>query len=310
MKILAVSPHLHSGTTTRVLMRDVLIALTPVLLAALYFFRWRALALVLVCVISAVLTELLAARIFKKENKVQDLSAVVTGLLLAFCLPPALPLWMAALGSFFAIFVAKELFGGIGCNIFNPALSGRAFLLASYASFMTTWSRPLDAVTAATPLALAKAGSAVDALTSAAAQAAGQTAVYRDLFWGAVAGSLGETSAAAILLGAAYLFCRRVIDWREPFSYLATVALIMFLAGQAVLFHLLAGGLLLGAFFMSNDYTTTPMSTRGKLIFGIGCGILTSVIRLRGGYPEGVCYAILIMNMFVPLIDRLDLKRQ
>lgn len=295
MKILAVSPHLHSGTTTQTIMRDVLIALLPAFLAALYFFRWRALALVLVCVSTAVLTELLAARIFHKENNVKDLSAMVTGVLLAFCLPPTLPLWMAALGSFFAIFVAKEVFGGIGCNIFNPALSGRAFLLASYASYMTTgWLKPLDAITTATPLTLAKTG-----LTT-------QLFSYKELFLGTIAGSLGETSALALLLGAAYLFFRRVIDWREPFAYLGTVAVFITLAGQDILFHLLSGGLILGAFFMANDYATTPMSTRGKLIFGAGCGILTCVIRLWGGYPEGVCYAILIMNMFVPLLDKWD----
>ncbi|MDR2431352.1 MAG: RnfABCDGE type electron transport complex subunit D [Candidatus Margulisbacteria bacterium] len=302
MKILAVSPHLHSGVTTRILMRDVLIALTPAFCAAVYFFGWRAAALTLTCATTAALAELLAAKIFKKENNIQDLSAVVTGVLLAFCLPPSLPLWMAALGSFFAVFVAKELFGGLGCNIFNPALSGRAFLLASYAAYMTNWTRPFDAVTTATPLA----GAAIATVTSAAAQSFNSLASYKELFLGAVAGSLGETSALALLLGAAYLLLRRVIDWREPFSYLASVAVIMFLAGQDALFHLLSGGLLLGAFFMANDYATTPMSTRGKLIFGLGCGVLTSVIRLWGGYPEGVCYSILIMNMFVPLIDRLD----
>jgi electron transport complex protein RnfD len=308
MKILAVSPHLHSGETTPVLMRAVLLALTPALLAALIFFGWRAVWLTATCVGAAVLTEYLAALFFRKGNYLNDLSAVVTGLLLAFVLPPSLPLWMAALGAVFAILIVKELFGGLGQNIFNPALSGRAFLLASFPVFMTKWTAPFDALTTATPLALAKSGQLLDAVTSATMQTGmtGQAVNYWDLFLGSVAGSLGETSALALLLGAAYLLCRKIIDWRIPLGYLGTVALFMFLTGEDVAFHLLAGGLLLGAFFMATDYTTSPMARRGKWIFAIGCGILTSVIRLWGGYPEGVCYAILIMNMFVPLIDRLD----
>jgi electron transport complex protein RnfD len=288
MKILAVSPHLHSGVTTQTLMRDVLLALTPAWLASLYFFGWRAFWLVLICVVFSVLTEYLTALILRKKNTISDLSAVVTGVLLAFVLPPSLPLWMAALGAVFAVLIVKELFGGLGYNIFNPALGGRAFLLASFPVFMTTWIQPFDALTTATPLA---AGLKIDELS---------------LFLGNIPGSLGETSALALLLGAVYLLCRQVIDWRLPASYIGTVALFMFLAGQNVAFQVLAGGLLLGAFFMATDYTTSPMSRRGKWIFGIGCGILTSVIRLWGGYPEGVCYSILIMNMFVPLIDRMD----
>jgi electron transport complex protein RnfD len=281
--------------TTPVLMRAVLIALTPAWLASVIFFGWSAVWLTAVCVGAAVLTEYLAALFFRKKNSLHDLSATVTGLLLALVLPPALPLWLAALGAAFAVLITKELFGGLGHNIFNPALSGRAFLLASFPVLMTSWRAPFDAVTSATPLALAGSGAVI--------------ANYQDLFLGNVAGSLGETSALALLLGAAYLLCRRVIDWRIPLGYLGTVALFMFLAGKDVTFHLLAGGLLLGAFFMATDYTTSPMTRRGKWIFAIGCGILTSVIRLWGGYPEGVCYAILIMNMFVPLIDRLDEAR-
>ncbi|GBR75920.1 electron transport complex protein RnfD [Candidatus Termititenax persephonae] len=289
-------------------MRDVLIALLPAGLASLVFFGWRAVWLIGVCVGAAVLTEYLAAQFFKKKNYLNDCSAVVTGVLLAFVLPPSLPLWMAALGAVFAILLVKELFGGLGHNIFNPALGGRAFLLASFPVWLTTWTRPFDAVTTATPLALAKSGQLLDAVSRATVQAsaAGQAVNYWDLFLGNVAGSLGETSALALLLGAAYLLYRQVIDWRIPLGYLGTVALFMFFAHENVAFHLLAGGLLLGAFFMATDYTTSPMTRRGKWIFAIGCGILTSVIRLWGGYPEGVCYSILIMNMFVPLLDRLD----
>jgi len=299
MRILSVSPHIHSGVTTQIIMRDVLIALFPAFLAALVSWRWTAVLMVLICVLSAVLAELLAAKIFKKENTINDLSAVVTGVLLAFCLPPGLPLWVAALGAFFAIFVVKELFGGLGCNIFNPALSGRALLLASYPVLMTTWIRPYDALTTATPLDMLKAG-----------EFAAAGVPYWNMFLGTISGSLGETSALALLIGAVYLLYRGVISWRIPLVYIGTVAVFMFLAGQDALFHVLAGGLILGAFFMATDYTTSPMATRGKLIFAVGCGILTAVIRLWGGSAEGVCYAILVMNMFVPLIDRWDEAKQ
>ena len=307
MKILAVSPHIHSGVTTQKLMRNVLIALLPALLAAFIFWRWMAFCLVLTCILSAVLAELLAIKIFKKKNTINNLSAVVTGVLLAFCLPPGLPLWMAAFGAFFAIFIVKELFGGLGYNIFNPALSGRALLLASYPTFMTTWLSPYDALTSATPLDIAKVGGFIS-ITSASTQSAPLAVAvpYWDMFLGTISGALGETSTLALLIGAVYLLCCKVIDWRIPLGYLGTVAVFMFVMGQNVLFHLLAGGLILGAFFMATDYTTSPMSRRGKLIFAIGCGILTAVIRLWGGSAEGTCYAILVMNMFVPLIDRLN----
>jgi electron transport complex protein RnfD len=273
-------------------MRDVLIALLPAVAASIIFFGWRAILLQVVAIFSAVLAEYCCQKIMRRKITIGDLSAVVTGLLLALCVSAAMPWWAVSLGSIFAIVVAKMLFGGLGFNIFNPALIGRAFLLASYPVFMTTWLKPFDTLTGATPLAVLKEHS-------------GEIPGLLNLFFGSVGGSLGETSALAILLGAGYLFFRKVIDWRIPGVYLFTVVLFALLTGQAPLFHLLAGGLLYGAFFMATDYTTSPMSTKGKLIFGAGCGIVTMVIRLYGGYPEGVCYSILFMNMFVPLLDRI-----
>lgn len=290
--ILSVSPHFHSGNSTRLIMQDLLLALMPAVLASLIFFGWRALVLEIVAVLSAVLTEFACQKIMRKKVTIDDLSAVATGLLLALCVSSAMPWWAVSLGSIFAIAVAKMLFGGLGFNIFNPALMGRAFLLASYPVFMTTWLKPFDSLTGATPLSLLK-------------EKAGELPGLFSLFLGNVGGSLGETSALALLLGAGYLLYRKVIDWRIPGAYLGTVAVFALLAGQNITFQLLAGGLLLGAFFMATDYTTSPMTTKGKIIFGIGCGIVTMVIRLYGGYPEGVCYSILFMNMFVPLLDKI-----
>jgi Na+-translocating ferredoxin:NAD+ oxidoreductase subunit D len=290
---LSVSPHIHSGNSTREIMQDVLLALMPAAVLAVVFFGLPAFVVMAAAVIASVLTEYLLQKILKRPVAIGDYSAVVTGLLLAFCLPPATAWWAAALGAVVSIAIAKQLFGGIGFNVFNPALIGRAFLLASYPVMITTWTKPFDTITTATPLALNKAG----LLTELAA--------LWSMFVGNIGGSLGETSALALLLGAGYLFFRRVIDWRIPAAYLATVAGFMYLVGQNVGFQLLAGGLILGAFFMATDYATSPMKTKGKIIFGIGCGVLTTVIRIWGGYPEGVCYAILIMNMFVPLIDRI-----
>ncbi len=290
--ILSVSPHLHSGTSTREIMIDVLIALFPAAIFSVLLFGLKALILIVVSILACVLTELICQLIRKKPLAIGDFSAVVTGLLLAFCVSAALPWWMIALGGFVSIAVAKELFGGVGFNIFNPALIGRAFLLASYPVAMTTWPKPFDMVTGATPLGMLK-------------ERAGEIPALSNLFFGNIGGSLGETSAILLLVGAAYLFYKKVIDWRVPAAYFGTVAVFALLAGQQILFHLLSGGLILGAFFMATDYATSPMTTKGKLIFGAGCGILTMTIRLFGGYPEGVCYAILIMNMFVPLMDKI-----
>ena len=299
----ASAPHVQSADSIPSAMRDVLIALVPALIAALYFFRLPALLVVLTCMASACLAEIACLKVMKKGATGEG-SAIVTGLLLAFCLPPTLPIWMAALGSIFAIVIAKHLFGGLGHNIFNPALIGRAFLLASFPVAMTTWSAPLDGVTTASPLGVMK-------------EATGQALPsLEQLFFGSVSGSIGETSTLALLLGGAYLLYRKHIDWRIPGTFLGTVFLLTSIVAAVKglgiwypFFHLCAGGLVLGAFFMATDWVTSPVTKRGRIIFGIGCGLLVVLIRLKGGYPEGVAYSILLMNVVTPLLDRYTKER-
>jgi len=290
--IVSSSPHLHSANKVSTAMRDVCIALLPALVGAVYFFGMAAATVILTCVITALLSEVIAPKIMHREVTISDGSAVVTGLLLAFCLPSTIPLWIAAIGSAVAIIIGKQFFGGLGCNIFNPALIGRAFLVASWPVAMTTWVTPLDGVTTATPLGIIKEG------LSEQLPSLGQ------LFMGNVAGCLGETSALALIVGGLYLLYKGHIDWRIPFSYLGTVFVVTAVVGADPLFHLLSGGLMLGAFFMATDWVTTPITKKGRLLFGVGCGLLTVLIRLMGGYPEGVCYSILLMNLATPLIDR------
>ncbi|MGI6606067.1 MAG: RnfABCDGE type electron transport complex subunit D [Peptococcia bacterium] len=290
--IVSSSPHLHSANKVSTAMRDVCIALLPALVGAVYFFGMAAATVILTCVITALLSEVIAQKIMHREVTISDGSAVITGLLLAFCLPSTIPLWIAAIGSAVAIIIGKQFFGGLGCNIFNPALIGRAFLVASWPVAMTTWVTPLDGVTTATPLGILKEG------LSEQLPSLGQ------LFMGNVAGCLGETSALALIVGGLYLLYKGHIDWRIPFSYLGTVFVVTAVVGADPFFHLLSGGLMLGAFFMATDWVTSPITKKGRLIFGIGCGLLTVLIRLMGGYPEGVCYSILLMNLATPLIDR------
>ena len=295
--IVNISPHIYTPRNTQSIMRDVVFALVPALVASGYFFGMRAILVVLVCVVTCIISEIACRMIMKRPVTVSDGSAALTGILLAFCLPPAIPFWTAAIGSCISIVIGKELFGGLGHNPFNPALVGRAALLASWPVHMTVWSKPLrmlagsvDVITAATPLARLKEGI--------------YSAGSLDLFLGQVAGSLGETSVLALMIGGLYLLGRKVIGWRIPFSYIATVAVFAGLAGQNITYHICAGGLMLGAFFMATDYVTSPITPRGKIVFGIGCGLLTMLIRLYGGFPEGVCYAILLMNALTPLIER------
>jgi electron transport complex protein RnfD len=259
--------------------------------AGIYFFGWPALILIIVTTLSAIMAEIIFQLLARQALSINDGSAAVTGLLLALILPPALPLWIAAIGSVFAIVIVKGLFGGLGFNIFNPALAARAFLLAAWPVAMTAWTRPFDAVTTATPLYL------VNKLGEAAPS-------YWVLFFGNRAGSLGETSALAILIAAALLLLTRIIDWPAPAAFIGTVAVLTFALGHDPLFGVLSGGLLLGGFFMATDYVTAPVTTRGRLIFGLGCGLITVLIRYFGGFPEGVNYAILLMNMLTPIIDR------
>ncbi|MFC1517134.1 RnfABCDGE type electron transport complex subunit D [Candidatus Margulisiibacteriota bacterium] len=295
--VLSSGPHLRDKDSTEQIMRDVLLALVPAFVASVIFFGLRSILLVIVSVFFAVLTGMICDVMRRRKSTIHDGSAVLTGVLLALTCPPGLPLWMVALGSFVGLAIAKEAFGGLGFNIFNPALVGRAFLLASYPVAMTTWNMPGQAIiaanTGATPLGMI-AESTFDKLP-----------VLKDLILGNIGGSLGETSALALLIGAAYLIYKKIIDWRIPASYIGTVAILSFVFGQDPMFHIFAGGLILGAFFMATDYVTSPMTTSGKLIFGLGAGILVVVIRLWGGYPEGVCYSILLMNAVTPLLDKL-----
>lgn len=301
------SPHITSGQTTAVIMRDVVIALIPAFAMSVYFFGTNALLVVLTTVAAGVLAEYLCNKIMRKPVSIGDWSAAVTGVLLAFNLPPSIPLWIAAIGSVFAVVIVKQLFGGLGRNFVNPALAARAFLMASWPVQMTTWTNPfLDTICSATPLAVIKKGGE--------AQGAIPPQIL-DLFTGNTAGCIGETSAIAILIGAAYLVVRKVITLEIPASFIGTVALMTWVFGGAslfsgnVLYHLFAGGLMLGAFFMATDYSTSPVTFKGRIIFGIGCGIIASSIRLYGGYPEGVCYSILLMNLAVPLINKYTLPK-
>jgi electron transport complex protein RnfD len=291
--IVAVSPHIKDRATISTVMLDVIIALLPAAVLSVYFYSQRAFFLILVCVVSCCATEYVSRRVMKRNTTLTDMSAVVTGMLLAFCLPPSMPLWMAAVGGIFSMSIGKQIFGGLGHNPFNPALIGRAFLQISWPKEMTHWIRPFDCLTSATPLSMTKLG------------LEGAVPDFHALFFGNFAGCLGETSKFLLLLGAGYLILRRHIKLYIPVSYLVTVVILAVLFNVDPLFHLLTGGLILGAFFMATDPVTSPISSKGKIIFGIGCGLFTMLIRLKGGFPEGVCYSILIMNMLTPLIDKI-----
>jgi len=288
-------PHIWWGYSVSKIMYIVVLALMFPTAAGVYFFGYHALSVIAGSIAAAVLAEYTVKKL-RKRAFVMDGSAVVTGLLLALILPPTIPLWMAAVGSVFSIAIVKEAFGGLGHNIFNPALGGRAFLAACFSAKMTTWVLPMgfntDAVTRATPM------------SSSFIWEGDKLSLYRDLFLGNIGGSIGETSALLILVGGILLLVLGIINWRIPVAYIGTVALLTFALGQDAMFHILAGGLMLGAFFMATDYVTSPITARGRIIFGIGAGILTVVIRRFGGLPEGVCYSILFMNALTPLIDR------
>ncbi|MCL2044539.1 MAG: RnfABCDGE type electron transport complex subunit D [Treponema sp.] len=306
--ILSVSspPHIYGKDTTARYMRDVLIALLPAGILGIYHYGYKAFLVISIAVISAICAEYLFQKITGKNVTVHDNSAIITGVLVAFNLPVDVPYWLPVLGSIFAIIVVKQFFGGLGSNFVNPALAARAFLFASYPLHMTNWTFspvPLfgaDAVSGATYLAIIKDNPAFIP----------QISDYMALLFGKIGGCIGETSAVALAAGGLYLIARKVINWRIPVFYIGSFALFAFIFGREtffsanILFEVLSGGLLLGAFFMATDYATSPISLNGKIIMGIGCGFLTVMIRFFGGYPEGVSYAILIMNLFVPLIDR------
>ncbi len=316
--LISPSPHVHSGDSIEKNMYGVLIALIPAFICSVLFFGMGALVVTLTSVIACLLFEYLIQKfLLKQQPTVLDGSALITGVLLAFNVPSNLPVWIIIIGALVAIGIGKMIFGGLGCNIFNPALVGRVFLLISFPVQMTTWpvaagfnTSYLDATTGATPLALLKEAlktgqSVSDIMTS------GAVGSYRDLFLGNMGGSLGEIAAIALLIGLVFMLFRKIITWHIPVTIFATVFVftgILHLCNPAQfadpIFHLLTGGLMLGAIFMATDYVTSPMSNKGMIIYGIGIGIITVVIRVFGAYPEGMSFAILIMNAFTPLINR------
>jgi Na+-translocating ferredoxin:NAD+ oxidoreductase subunit D len=322
MFTLSSSPHVRDDTDIRKIMYSVIGAMVPALIGAVYFFGVDALIVIALSVVACVATEAIIERLAGKPLTIHDGSAVVTGILLAFNLPSGVPWWIPIAGSIFAIAIGKMTFGGLGFNPMNPALLGRVFLLVSWPSLMTTWPAPrgFDAETVATPLAILKtntnillnqSANSIDDVNHALSVVNDLSDSYSDLFIGRIGGSLGETSALLLLIGAAFLMYKRYIGWRIPFSYIGTVALLTWIFGGYEgyftgpwLFHVLSGGLVLGAFFMATDMVTSPITPTGCLIFGAGCGVITTVIRLWGGYPEGVSFAIILMNLTVPLIDR------
>lgn len=307
-------PHLHGGESIPRVMWTVVLALLPALAASIIFFGVKALQLELVAIAAAVFTEAAIQKLRGVPVTVTDGSAIITGLLLAFNLPVGVPLWMAAVGAVFAIAVVKHAFGGLGHNIFNPALAGRVFIMHSWLTDMTTWSPPstalyarIDALTYATPL-----GAAKEAMVEWLPKQVGGW----NMFWGNIGGCIGETSAFALLIGGLFLLIRGYIRWQTPVTFIGTVVFFSWLLPPKMgviplhpVHHLLGGGLLLGAIFMATDMVTTPVTGRGRLIFGLGCGLITIIIRLYGGFPEGVSYSILIMNAFTPLIDKFTRPR-
>lgn len=308
--VITSSPHIKSNEDTRSIMADVVIALIPAMCVSTFVFGPRAILMMLASVVACLAFETLYNKITKKQNTIGDLSAVVTGVLLSFVVPVTLPIWMLVVGDGVAMIFAKGLFGGLGKNFINPALAGRAFLMASWPVAMTTWVLPhsgigvlfpsiTDANTGATPMAILK-GTAQEELPS-----------LLNMFLGQIGGSMGEVSSLALLIGGIYLLFRKVINIHIPAAYILTVAILTFLVPTAGLsnvnsmfYNLFGGGLMLGAIFMATDYVTSPVSKKGQVVFGIGCGLLTFMIRRWGGYPEGVCYSIMIMNCTVWLIDK------
>lgn len=297
--IISISPHQKERRDTSAVMRGVIYALIPAVIASIFYFKVRAFLLIIVCIAGAIITEAIFQKLRRKPVTIYDGSALLTGLLLALVLPPTIPLWAAFLGAVMAIVIGKQIFGGLGQNIFNPALVGRAFLMATFPVMLTTWIKPglFDAVTTATPLSIMK----FDRVVTPTLQ----------LFLGNTGGSLGETCAIALIIGGIFLLVMKYMDWRIPLSFIATVIV---LTGVLYLmkpeqyatswFHLFSGGLMIGAFFMATDPVTSPITKKGRHVFGIGCGLLVVIIRTWGGLPEGVMYSILLMNAVTPLINR------
>lgn len=298
--VVASSPHIISEVTTSKIMRDVIIGLSPALIISTLNFGFQVIAMASVCIAASIAFEAGFQYITKRAHTFGDLSAVVTGLIIAFNLPPTLPYWMAIIGCFIAIVIVKQIFGGIGQNFANPAATARIVLLLSFTDAMTTWAKPsiplfniaaTDAMTSATPLMLFSKGQMGDLPTNA------------QMLWGFIGGSLGETSAIAFLIGGIYLIIRKVILPAIPLAFLGTMIGFSLFIGIDPLFQIFAGGAMFGAFFMATDYATTPITTKGKIVFGIGCGLITMLIRIYGSLPEGVSFSILFMNILTPHID-------
>ena len=293
--IVSPSPHDENYTKTTNIMLNVIIALLPAWGAAVYFFGMRVIPLTAVCIGSCIFFEYISRAMMKRSNTIGDLSAVVTGLILAMNLPSTLPYWMAVIGSFIAIVIVKQLFGGLGQNFANPAITARIVLMISFPAAMTKWVEPithtdLDAISSATPLPLAGTDNAVS---------------YLDLFLEKCGGCLGETCSLALLIGGLYLAARKIISLAAPFSFIGSLFILSWISGSDPVYQILAGGVFLGAFFMATDYATTPITTKGKIVFGLGCGIITFIIRRFGSYPEGVSFSILLMNVLTPYIEQL-----
>jgi len=291
---LSASPHFSTKRTTQQIMLYVIISLIPLCISGIVLFGIPALVTILLSIVSCVGFEFLFQKLTKQECRIKDLSAVVTGILFALVLPPTIPFWMTILGALFAIIVAKGFFGGIGANVFNPALTGRAFLFISFPVAMTSWSIPFDGVSSATVLSEIKTG-----IFFADSQ------MYLDYFLGNRAGCIGESSIVLILIAFIFLLVTRIIDWRAPFAMIAVVATCTWLSGGDALMSILSGGVMFGAVFMTTDYATTPVTKLGRLVFGSGCGLITFLIRKFGGYPEGVMFSILIMNVLTPFLNKL-----
>lgn len=291
----SLAPYLRSKSTTQKMMLDVIIAMLPALAASIYFFGMNALMLTFVSVISCVVAEVFMQKLFKKKVTVSDLSAVITGILLAFNLPASAPWWMPVFGGFFAICIVKQIFGGIGSNFMNPALAARAAIMASWPGLITNYITP-DGVASATPLQLMKAGTT------------GELPSLMDMAIGNIGGVIGETCSILLVLGGIYLIVKKVIDWKIPCLYILTTTVLLAAFGVDISllpYHILGGGLILGAFFMATDFVTCPVTPNGRIIFAIGCGIITAIIRVYGGMAEGVSYAIILMNTATPLIESL-----
>lgn len=316
--VVSASPHIRGKENINTAMRWVILALLPVLIFSVYLFGFRALWIIVISIVVSVVCEAVMQRMLGRKITIIDGSAGLTGLLLAFNLPPGVPLWLPAVGSAFAIIFAKQLFGGLGYNFINPALAGRAFVMASWPSFMTReWLAPvggqlsgIDGITGATPLNLLKNPTNYGVPEVIIRQLNDWTTV-KNLFFGKIGGCIGETSALLLLIGGLFLIIIGIVDYRIVVGYLGSFTLLACaLPTQgSVLFHLFSGGLFLGAFFMATDWVTSPVTKKGRWIFGIGCGVITIIIRIWGGYPEGVSYSILLMNVFTPVIDRLTKER-